>query len=312
MRNTAILLLYAQLLLGMAVCADSGMPATIVVDGSTEIGEMFKVFAASFQQANPDVTVFVSESGSGNGAKALINRTCHMAIMSRPMKTREVDAARSANVSPVPHTVAFEALAVVVHPSNGVERLSVTQVRQIYSGAITNWSQLAGSDTAIRRICRDTSSGKFDMFYYCIMCEGDGTNRVGHRIAPEPRVEYCGSDGSVRNYLCKQPGAIGLVGLSYIDSSIRAVPIDGNAPTESAVVSGSYPIVRRLYVYTDGNPQAGTPLAKFLAYVLSPERAEVIRQHGCIPPTLKDESSQPSVGGDSSKAADGLTGAPRR
>jgi len=111
----------------------------VVVDGSTTVGPIAKAFAEYYQARHPDVTITVSESGSGNGAKSLVNGACDVASMSRPMKVSEKDAAKSAGILPIEHVVALDGIVLIVHPSNPVADLSVDQIRRIYTGEIKNW-----------------------------------------------------------------------------------------------------------------------------------------------------------------------------
>ena len=144
--------------------APAGNPNKIVVDGSTTVGPIAKAFAEFYMRAHPDVNITVSESGSGNGAKSLINGACDVATMSRAMKTEELDAARSKKRDPVQHTVAFDGITVIVHPGNPVRNLAKEQLRDIYTGEIKNWKQLGGPDLKIVVISRDTNSGTYETF----------------------------------------------------------------------------------------------------------------------------------------------------
>nr|MBC8453910.1 substrate-binding domain-containing protein [PVC group bacterium] len=114
----------------------------LVLDGSTTVGPIAKAFAEYYMTKNEGVNVTVNESGSGNGAKSLINGVCDIANMSRFMKGKEFQAAVGKDVTPVAHVVAMDGLPILVHPSNPVKGLTVTQVRNIYNGKITNWKEL--------------------------------------------------------------------------------------------------------------------------------------------------------------------------
>ncbi|MGD9127704.1 MAG: substrate-binding domain-containing protein [Planctomycetia bacterium] len=139
---------------------------TITIDGSTTVGPIVKAFAEYTKQHNPDMKIVVSESGSGNGAKSLMNGTCHIAAMSRFMKDKEYAAAVQKGIKPVPHVIAVDGLAIIVHPSNPVKGLTMQQLRDIYPGKIKNWSELGGADRQDRprddqRYVRDLySAGK--------------------------------------------------------------------------------------------------------------------------------------------------------
>ena len=150
---------------GTAQAADK-----IVLDGSTTVGPIAKAFAEHFTKAT-GVEVTVSESGSGNGAKSLINKTCDIADMSRPMKESEIAAAKTNGINPVAHIVALDGLSIVVHPSNRVKGLSKAQIRDIYSGKFTNWKEVGGPNAGIIVIQRESNSGTQDSFKELVMGE---------------------------------------------------------------------------------------------------------------------------------------------
>ena len=162
--------------------------ARIVLDGSTTVGPIAKAFAEYYMARHPEVNITVSESGSGNGAKSLINGTCDIANMSRFMKDTEFKAAVGNGVTPVAHVVAMDGVAMIVHPSNSVKALTIDQIRGIYTGKITNWKQLGGADRRIVKISRDTNSGTYETFNKLLMNK--------ERISPD--TEYVGSNGAVR------------------------------------------------------------------------------------------------------------------
>ena len=136
----------------------------IVVDGSTTVGPIAKAFAEYYMKLNPGVNITVSESGSGNGAKSLINKSCDVASMSRLLKQNEYEAAVHSEILPVVHVVALDGIAMIVNPSNPASKLSMAQVNDIYRGKIKNWNQLGGPNTPIVIISRDTNSGTYETF----------------------------------------------------------------------------------------------------------------------------------------------------
>ena len=189
----------------------------IVVDGSTTVGPIAKAFAEYFMAANPGVNITVSESGSGNGAKSMINSVCDVAIMSRAMKETEFKAAAEKGIQPVAHVAALDGLPILVHPSNPVQDLTVEQVRNIFLGKITNWKQVGGPDKAIVTISRDTSSGTFETFAKLVMAK--------QKI--HENCEYVGSNGAIRQRVQSTPAAIGYAGLGFVDKTVKALRING-------------------------------------------------------------------------------------
>ncbi len=216
----------------------------IVIDGSTTVGPIAKAFADYFTKTT-GVQVTVSESGSGNGAKSLINKTCDIATMSRPMKDKELDAARSKGVNPVEHIVALDGLCIVVHPSNRVNALTKAQIRGIYMGRYTNWSEVGGPNSAIVMIQRESNSGTADSFKELVM---------GKENPISKRAETQSSNGAIKSRVASTPAAISYIGLGFVDASVKAVLVDGVEADVKTVKNNTYPIHRPLFMYTNGEP----------------------------------------------------------
>ena len=258
----------------VAVCALAQAQDKLVLDGSTTVGPIAKAFAEYYMRQNPGVNITVSESGSGNGAKALLNGTCDIADLSRDLKDSERKAMEEKGVKPVAHVVAYDALPVIVHPSNKVKGLTVDQVRDIYTGKITNWKDVGGSDMSIVVISRDTNSGTFESFKELVLgkdakiCEG---------------AEYTGSNGGVRQRVQMTKGAIGYAGLGFVDRTVKALEINGVVPCAETVIGKTYPIARELFMFTNGAPAPDSLIAKFLALSRSEKGREIIEEIGFIP-----------------------------
>ena len=189
----------------------------IVIDGSTTVGPIAKAFAEYYMSINKDVNITVSESGSGNGAKSLINGVCDVADMSRFMKDKEFKAAVEKGVFPTFHVVALDGLPILVHPSNPVSKLTVEQVRNIYMGKITSWKDVGGPNKKIVLVSRDTNSGTYETFAKLVMKK--------QKIARG--CEYVGINGAVRARVQSTPTAIGYAGLGFVDKTVKALSING-------------------------------------------------------------------------------------
>jgi len=245
---------------------------TIVMDGSTTVGPIAKAFAEYYMKNNPGVNITVGESGSGNGAKSLINGTCQIGNMSRAMKDTEMEAAASKKVSPVDHIVAMDGLSAIVHPSNPIKGLTKAELKQIYNGEITNWKQLGGPDLKIVVISRDTNSGTYETWETLVM--------KADRITD--RAEYVGSNGAIRQRVMSTPNAIGYVGLAFTEG-VKSLPINDVEPTPETVLDGSYPIARPLHMYTNGEPAEGTHVAKLVNLYKTDEGRKLIEETGFVP-----------------------------
>jgi phosphate transport system substrate-binding protein len=250
----------------------------LVMDGSTTVGPIAKAFAEYYMRENPGINISVSESGSGNGAKALLNGTCDIANLSRDLKETEKNAMEEKGIKPLKFVAAFDALPVIVHPSNRIKGLTIEQVRDIYSGKITNWKDLGGSDREIVVISRETNSGTFETFSEMVM---------GKEAKMSAKTEYAGSNGAVRQRVQMTKGAIGFAGLGFVDRSVKALEINGVEPSVETVLNKSYPLARELYMFTSGKPAEGSLTAKFLALIHTEKGREIVEEIGFVPVNAK-------------------------
>jgi phosphate transport system substrate-binding protein len=257
---------------GLACVTATAAETKLVVDGSTTVGPLAKAFAEYYMAKNPGVTISVSESGSGNGAKSLINAVCDVASMSRPMKHAELQAAKDAGNLPIELVVAMDGIALAVHPSNPLANLTVEQIRGIYSGKIRNWKELGGPDQPIVAISRDTNSGTYESFETLVM----NKEKMGKK------VEYVGSSGAIRQRVMSTPAAIGYVGLAFVEG-VKAVTVNAVEPTAQNVVEKKYPISRPLYLYTNGRPKKGTALYEYVNLYATPEGKRIVEETGFVP-----------------------------
>lgn len=247
----------------------------LVLDGSTTVGPVAKAFAEYTMGLRKEVNITVSESGSGNGAKSLVNGTCDVATLSRGMKDAEFAAAAQKGIQPVPHVVAYDGIAVVTHPSNPVKALSLEQVRGIYTGKIANWKDVGGAEQPIVVVTRDTNSGTYECF------ESLAMNK--ERIAAG--AETVGSNGAARTRVATTPAAIAYIGIGFIDSTVKALDINSVYPDRDTVASGKYPIARPLFFYTAGYPKLGSLAHTFVTLHLTKKGQEIVESVGFVPVT---------------------------
>lgn len=268
-----MMLRFIPLLLLLALTAFSQVGAAskgIVIDGSTTVGPIAKSFAAYFTKTT-GTPVTVSESGSGNGAKSLINGTCDIAAMSRKMKEKEVAAARKMGVEPVEHIVAMDGIAMIVHPANPVRTLTKEQIASIYQGRLTSWAQVGGPNRPIVVIQRESNSGTQASFKELV---------VGKAVPIMQRVETQASNGAVKNRVASTPMAIGFIGMGFVDRSVKTLAVDGVVPTVQSIKDGSYKLARPLFMYTNGQPQGA--VKQFLALPSTPAGKRMISELGFI------------------------------
>ncbi len=263
------------LLLLSAFAAAHAFAGHITIDGSTTVGPLVKALAEDFRKANDATEITVSESGSGNGAKALINNMCQIAMLSRPLKDTEFKAAIDNHVQPTAHVIAYDAIVLVVHPSNPVKNLTLEQAQSIYSGKVTNWKDVGGADMPIVAISRDTNSGTFETFESMVM--------KGEKVSA--KAETVGSNGAVRQRVQSTAGAVGYLGIGYVDRSVKGLSIADVEASFETVTAGRYALSRPLFIYTNGYPALGGELHRFVNLYLTRQGQKIIEAVGFVPVT---------------------------
>ncbi len=271
MKRITLILTLACLILTLMVSISQAGEEQLVVQGSTTVLPIAQAAAEVFMQNNSQANISVRGGGSGNGIAALIEGTCDIADASRPMKVKEILLCQKKGISPVPHIVAMDGIAVIVHTSNPVQGLNIEEIKDIYTGKITNWKELGGKDLKIVVVSRDSSSGTFETFETIVL--------KGKKVIPESLAQA--SNQTVATVISTTKGAIGYVGLGYISNTVKALQVNGVIPEQETVVSGKYPISRPLYMYTDGAPQG---VAKdFLEFICSEEGQKIVEEQGFVP-----------------------------
>ena len=274
MKNTMSKIAKITAVAALALCGAAASAETkIVIDGSTTVGPISKAFADFYKENHSGVNITISESGSGNGVKSLMNNACDIANMSRFMKPAEFKSCVDKGILPVAHVVAFDGLAVVVNPKNPVKALTVSQIADIYTGKISNWKQLGGEDAKIVVVSRDTNSGTYETFNELVL----------KKAAITKDAEYVGSNGQARTRVNTTKNAIAYVGLGFVDDTVKPLSVEGILPTAKSVSTGKYPIARPLYMFTNGYPKMGSDVCNFVTLHLSKEGREIVSDLGYIP-----------------------------
>ena len=255
---------------------------TIENKGSDTLVNLALAWAEEYIQLRPEVRISVTGGGSGTGIAAMINGTVDIANASRAMKPEEIAAAEANGITPVEFVVARDAIAVVVHPSNPVDRLTLPQISDIYTAEITNWSQVGGQDRPIVLLSRESNSGTYVYFLENVIRLGDKESDLLFSVDTLLMPSSEGISAEVR----QNPNAIGYDGLGYVtpDQKVVAVAPDAKGPyvlpSVDTVNDGSYPISRPLYVYTAGEP-AGE-IKAYLDWILSEGQA-LVPELGFVP-----------------------------
>ncbi len=289
----AVLLLTA----GCGRAAGEATPAAAYIEnrGSDTIVNLALAWAERYQALHPEVRISVSGGGSGVGLTALTNGTVDIANASRQIKPEEVEQARARGIEPIEFVIARDAIAVIVHPDNPVEQLTLQEISDIYSGRIDNWREVGGEDRPIVRLSRETNSGTHVYFLETVLRLGDSDSEV---LFSTDTLLLPSSEGIV--YEVRQnPNAIGYDGLGYVPPDLRLIAVARDAsgpyvlPSVATVNDGSYPVARDLYMYTAGEPLGVT--AAYLDWIRSAEAQTIVAELGFVP--VATEAAEPGQGG---------------
>jgi phosphate binding protein len=243
----------------------------IVVEGSTTVLPIAQRAAEDFMNENDGADINIRGGGSGVGITSLIEGTCDIANASRSMREAEMQKAAGRGKTPKAFVVAMDGIAVIVNPSNPISSFSKKQVKDIYTGKISNWSQLGGSDEKIVVLSRDSASGTFEAF---------GTLALGGEKVRSDALMQASNQG-IATTVANTPGAIGYVGLGYVTSSVKAIPVDGVTASKQTVLSGKYAYSRPLFMYTNGAPKGLTQA--YIEFILSAEGQKIVEEEGFVP-----------------------------
>ncbi|MGZ3578456.1 MAG: phosphate ABC transporter substrate-binding protein [Syntrophales bacterium] len=264
-------LIWLMFATNLAVAAEN-----VVIKGSTTVLPIAQAALEAYMKVHPGVNISLSAGGSGDGIKALIDKSTDIAASSREIKDKEVALARERGVRPVAHAVAIDAIVPVVNPRNKVQGLTIDQLSQIYQGKITNWKEIGGDNLTIIVVSRDSSSGTFESWGHLVLNNA--------RVTPKAQLQA--SNGAIVQAVSKNRYAIGYVGLGYVDASVKALTVNGIQASAKTALLKEYPIARPLYMYTNGQPTG--EVANFLKFVLSPAGQKLVAKEGFVPLTAEE------------------------
>jgi phosphate transport system substrate-binding protein len=250
---------------------------SIVIKGSTTVLPIAQSALESYMKAHPGVNISLSGGGSGDGIKALIDRSTDIANSSREIKDKEIVLAKQKGVNPVAHTIAIDAIVPIVHLKNKIKGLTIDQLSQIYQGKIKNWKEVGGDDLQIVVVSRDSSSGTFESWGHLVL----------NNAKVSPRAQLQASNGAVVQAVSKNRYAIGYIGIGYLNKSVKALTVNGVTASAKTALSKEYPIARPLYMYTNGQPTGET--ANFIKYILSPAGQNLVAKEGFVPLTAEEK-----------------------
>ena len=241
------------------------LTGTVSTDGSTSMEKVIGALSESYMAANKDVTVNYNPTGSGSGITAVKEGTCDIGLSSRALKDEEKAGGLKETV------LAYDGIAIIVHPDNPVSDLSIEQIAKLYTGEITNWKDVGGKDAEVVLIGREAASGTRDGF----------ESITGTKDKCQYRQELT-STGDVITAVSQNPDAIGYASLASIKDTVKALNVDGVTPSEATVKDGSYKVQRPFVLVTVESKTLSPAAQSFFDYATSSEAASIIAKAGAV------------------------------
>lgn len=236
---------------------------TVNVIGSTSILPFAEHLAQEYGKKYPGERVEVQGGGSTAGLKAVADGLAQIGTCSRALTDEEAKQF-------TPIVIARDGVAIIVHNANPITGLTLSQLRDVFSGKITNWKEIGGKDEPLRVITREEGSGTRESFVHLVM----GSEKISRGALVQE------SNGAVKELVKGNPGAIGYMSLGLVGKELKALRVDGADPKAENVLNGTYKLARPLLFVTKGTP---SPKAqKFIDFVLSPESQKILESEGLI------------------------------
>ena len=239
---------------------------TVSTDGSTSMEKVIMSLGESFQAENKGITVGYNPTGSGSGITAVSEGRCDIGLASRALKDDEKAAGLKETV------LALDGIAIIVNPENKVPDLTVEQIAKIYTGEITNWKDVGGDDAEIVLIGREAGSGTRDGF----------ESITDTKDSCKYRQELT-STGDVITTVAGNPNAIGYASLASVKDTVKAISVNGVAPSEATVSDGSYEVQRPFVLVTKEGVELSKAAQLFFDYATGKDAADIISAAGAVP-----------------------------
>jgi phosphate transport system substrate-binding protein len=266
MKRLRVLAILSTLALGLAIPAHA---EKIVVEGSTTVLPIAQRAAEEFMKAHPDSEISIRGGGSGVGITSFIEGTCDIADSSRSIKDEELEKAIARGRDPKANVIAMDGIAIIVNDANTVNELTKAQLKAIYTGKVSDWSQVGGPDEKIVIVSRDSASGTFEAFGELALDKA--------KVRSDAMMEA--SNQAVASVVAKTPGGIGYVGLAFL-SGVKVVKLDGVAASKETVLTKEYKLSRPLFMYTNGKPKG--LVKEFIDFILSTEGQKLVDEEGYV------------------------------
>lgn len=271
-RNPFIILVFLALFL--AACAEKAPlndPSQLQIIGSTSILPLADKLADAYMESNSQTLIQVQGGGTSVGISSTGEGIVEMGSASREVLSGEQQKFPDLKR----FTIAYDGIAIITHPDTKLSSLSLEQIRAIFSGEITNYSQVGGEDVEIVLVAREEGSGTRAMFENLVMSQNGQISPIHSSAILQT------SNGAVRTTVAETPHAISFLSMAYLDESVSVVPVEGVLPGMETLRDNTYPLIRPLYLLTRGEPQGLS--RDLLDFILSTEGQEIVRQQGYLP-----------------------------
>ncbi len=265
MKKMITLMMVAVSVLSMLAGCGGKTTGSVTTDGSTSIEKVIGGLGEAFRNET-GIGFTYNPTGSGSGIKAVQEGRCDIGLSSRELKDEEKASGLTGTI------LAYDGIAFIVHPENTVSDLSLETIAKIYTGEITNWSEVGGSDAEIVLIGREAGSGTRDGF----------ESITDTKDACRYRQELT-STGDVITTVSQNPGAIGYASVASVKNSVKALSVDGIAPGEAAIKNGSYVVRRPFVLVTKADTELSEAAQKFFDYITSADANKIIADAGVVP-----------------------------
>lgn len=265
MKKIITIMMAAVLAVSLLAGCNQGVTGSVSTDGSTSMQKVIGALGEAFQN-DTGISFTYNPTGSGSGITAVQEGRCDIGLSSRELKAEEKESGLKGTV------LAYDGIAIIVNPENPVTDLTLETIAKIYTGEITNWSQVGGKDAEIVLIGREPGSGTRDGF----------ESITKTKDACKYRQELS-STGDVITSVSQNPDAIGYASVASIKDSVKALTVGGVAPTEKTIKDGSYLVQRPFVLVTKTDVELSAAAAKFFEYITSADACEIISAAGVVP-----------------------------
>lgn len=275
MKNKKIKIVVSALLvgivgMGLTACGngsskENGSKTTISISGSTSVGPLMDKIAEKYEESNTNILIEVQQTGSSAGIKDTINGVNEIGMASRELKESEASEVNGT-------VIAYDGIALIVNKANKVQNITKDQIKDIYTGKITNWKELGGNDAPIVVVSREEGSGTRDAFQELIDYTSEDLTKD---------ATICDGNGNVKSTVVSNENAIGFVSFEYLTDDINSLKIDGVEPNAENVKAKTYKLSRPFIITTkEGNvSEAGKA---FIDYILGENGQQVVSENGLI------------------------------